>query len=165
MTDSLFCRSCFSPIFRPSHPIRPDAMDAAKKMVDTVTEGVKKASIGGEKGAKKEKKGKPSADNAAAGPLEMNPPPEFLKTRLDMFDRLKKKHDEEVAKKPREKITVTMPDGSIRPGTSWETTPGDIAKSISNSLYKRTVVARLDNKECTRAFLFYFLSEVGEADS
>lgn len=29
-------------------------------------------------------------------------------------------------------------------GTSWETTPGEIAKGISNSLYKRTVVARLD---------------------
>lgn len=29
-------------------------------------------------------------------------------------------------------------------GTSWETTPAEIAKSISNSLYKRTVVARLD---------------------
>lgn len=29
-------------------------------------------------------------------------------------------------------------------GTSWETTPADIAKGISNSLFKRTVVARLD---------------------
>lgn len=29
-------------------------------------------------------------------------------------------------------------------GISWETTPGEIAKGISNSLYKRTVVARLD---------------------
>ena len=29
-------------------------------------------------------------------------------------------------------------------GIAWETTPGEIAKGISNSLYKRTVVARLD---------------------
>ena len=94
-------------------------MEAAKQMVDAVTEGVKKASIGGEKGAKKEKKGKPpSADTAGASPLEMNPPPEFLKTRLELFDRLKKKYDEEVAKKPREKITVTMPDNLDCSGAS-----------------------------------------------
>jgi threonyl-tRNA synthetase len=63
---------------------------------------------------------------------------------LNRFDRLKKKYDEEIAKKPREPIKITMPDGSVRDGTSWETTPGEIAKSISNSLYKRTVVARLN---------------------
>ncbi|KAI1263314.1 threonyl-tRNA synthetase [Xylariaceae sp. FL1019] len=76
---------------------------------------------------------------------EMKPPPEFLQTRLDMFDRLKKQYDDDIAKKPREQITITMPDGSLKMGTSWETTPGDIAKGISNSLYKRTVVARLDS--------------------
>jgi len=32
----------------------------------------------------------------------------------------------------------------MRRGTSWETSPADIARGISNSLYKRTVIARLD---------------------
>ncbi|CRK44524.1 hypothetical protein BN1723_016347, partial [Verticillium longisporum] len=33
----------------------------------------------------------------------------------------------------------------LSPGSAiWETTPGEIAKGISNSLYKRTVVARLN---------------------
>ncbi|KAI1086649.1 threonyl-tRNA synthetase [Rostrohypoxylon terebratum] len=100
--------------------------------------------VGGQKPAKKEKKSKAGVDAASAGPVEMNPPPDFLKTRLDLFDRLKKKYDEDVAKKPREQITITMPDGSIKVGTSWETSPGEIAKGISNSLYKRSVVARLD---------------------
>ncbi|KAJ9160535.1 Threonyl-tRNA synthetase [Coniochaeta hoffmannii] len=128
-------------------------MEAAKQAVDAVTEGVKNVTVGSdkpakapkEKGAKKEKKSKGAAPaGEAAGALEMNPPPDFLKTRLDMFDRLKKKYDEELAKKPREQITITMPDGSIKTGTSYETSPGDIAKGISNSLYKRAVVARLD---------------------
>ncbi|RKU42008.1 threonyl-tRNA synthetase [Coniochaeta pulveracea] len=131
-------------------------MEAAKQAVDAVAEGIKNVQIGGtDKPAKvdkkadkpkKEKKAKAPAatDGPPVGSLEMNPPPDFLQTRLELFDRLKKKYDEEIAKKPREPITITMPDGSIKMGTSWETTPGEIAKSISNSLYKRTVVARLD---------------------
>lgn len=76
--------------------------------------------------------------------LEMSPPPDFLQKRLDLFDKLKKEQDAVMAAKPREKIIITMPNGDVKEGTSWETTPADIAKSISNSLYKRTVVARLD---------------------
>lgn len=113
-------------------------------MADTGSGDVKKVVVGGQKPAKKEKKSKAAASDASAGPVEMNPPPEFLKTRLELFDRLKKKYDEDVAKKPREQITITLPDGSVKIGTSWETTPGDIAKSVSNSLYKRSIVARLD---------------------
>lgn len=120
-------------------------MDSAKKAVDSVAEGVKKVALGAnkDKAPKKEKKAKDAGD-ASAGPLELNPPPDFLQKRLELFDKLKKDYDEELAKRPREPIAITMPDGSVREGTSYETTPGEIAKSISNSLYKRTVVARLD---------------------
>ncbi|KAI2615739.1 threonyl-tRNA synthetase [Hypomontagnella submonticulosa] len=100
--------------------------------------------VGGQKPAKKDKKNKAAVDDGSAGPLELNPPPEFIKSRLELFDRLKKKYDEDIAKKPREQITITLPDGSVKVGTSWETTPGDIAKGVSNSLYKRSIVARLD---------------------
>lgn len=113
-------------------------------MADVGSGDVKKVVVGGQKPAKKEKKSKAGADAASAGPVEMNPPPDFLKTRLDLFDRLKKKYDDDIAKRPREQITITLPDGSIKVGTSWETTPGEIAKGVSNSLYKRSVVARLD---------------------
>jgi threonyl-tRNA synthetase len=123
-------------------------MEAAKKALDSVTDGVKKVAIGGDKkaaaGGKKDKKAPKAGAEESSGPLEIKPAPDFLQHRLDIFDRLKKRQDEELAKKPREPITITMPDGSIKAGTSYETTPGDIAKGISNSLYKRTVVARLD---------------------
>lgn len=95
-----------------------------------------------QKAPKKEKKAAPKVEES--GPLEMQPPPSFLQDRLDLFDRLKAKQDEEAAKKPREPITITMPNGTTKEGIAWETTPGEIAKAISNSLYKRTVVARLD---------------------
>ncbi|KAJ2896288.1 uncharacterized protein MKZ38_005690 [Zalerion maritima] len=125
-------------------------MDSAKEAVENVAEGVKKMAVGdkpakgGRKDRKKEKGGAAAATDPASGPLEINPPPDFLQKRLEMFDRLKKKQDEELASKPRESITITMPDGSVKEGTSYETTPADIAKGISNSLLKRTVIARLD---------------------
>ena len=127
-------------------------MDSAKKAVESVTEGVKKVAIGGEakqaKQGKKDKKDKKaggaSGDAGDARPLELNPRASFIQDRIDLFDRLKKKYDDDIAKKPREPITITLPDKSIKQGTSWETSPADIAKGISNSLYKRVVVARLD---------------------
>ncbi|KAH8645627.1 hypothetical protein BX600DRAFT_391088 [Xylariales sp. PMI_506] len=128
-------------------------MESAKKAVESVAEGIKKVAISGDQkpaaggkkeGGKKEKKAAKAGAEVSSGPLELNPAPDFLQHRLDIFDRLKKRQDEELAKKPREPITITMPDGSVKAGTSYETTPGEIARGISNSLYKRTVVARLD---------------------
>ena len=122
-------------------------MDSAKKAVESVTEGVKKVAIGGEgKKAKKDKKAAASSSKDAGDsrPLELDPRPSFIQDRIDLFDRLRKKYDDEIAKKPREPITITLPDNSIKQGTAWETSPADIAKGISNSLYKRVVVARLD---------------------
>ncbi|KAI1474003.1 threonyl-tRNA synthetase [Daldinia eschscholtzii] len=116
-------------------------------MAEAGSGDVKKVVVGGPKPSKKDKKSKAAADDASSGPLEMTPPPDFLKTRLELFDRLKKKYDEDIAKKPREQITITLPDGSIKIGTSWETTPGEIAKGVSNSLYKRSVVARIDGEK------------------
>lgn len=43
-----------------------------------------------------------------------------------------------------EDISITLEDGKILLGKSWETSPGEIARNISKSLFERTVVARLD---------------------
>ena len=120
--------------------------------MDKVTDALQKAAIGGadkaDKADKKPKKDKKAAaaPDANAGPLELNPPAAFLQERLDLFDRLYKEQQDELASKPRDDILITMPDGNIKPGKAYETTPGEIAKGISNSLYKRTVVARVDGE-------------------
>ena len=44
---------------------------------------------------------------------------------------------------PRQEIEITMPDGSKRKGTSWETSPMDIAKEISKGLADRIVIAKV----------------------
>ncbi|RDW67899.1 putative threonyl-tRNA synthetase [Coleophoma cylindrospora] len=120
-------------------------MEAAQKAVDSVVDGVKKVAIGEKK--QKVKKEKGGAVGGDSGPLELNPPPQFLTERLQLFDTLKAKFDAEIAAKPREPITITLADGSIKQGTSWETTPAEIAKGISNSLFKRTVVAKLNGDD------------------
>lgn len=47
------------------------------------------------------------------------------------------------AAQPRELITITLPDGSERKGTSWETSPMDVAKEVSKSLSERVVIAKV----------------------
>ncbi|KAK0750449.1 threonyl-tRNA synthetase [Schizothecium vesticola] len=114
--------------------------------MEKITETLKKATIGGDKKPKKDKKAA-APDAADAGPLEMQPPPAFLQERLDMFDRLYKEQQDEIAQRPREDILITLGDGTIKPGKSYETTPASIAKGISNSLLKRTVIARIDGDQ------------------
>lgn len=94
----------------------------------------------------KAKKGKAKDANASEYPLEISPAPEYLQHRIDLFDKLKKIADEEVANKPREAITITLPDGTVKEGTSWETTPLDIALGIAKSLAERTVISKVDGE-------------------
>lgn len=120
-----------------------------EQVTEKVTETLKKVAIGGDKPQKEKKQKKEKAAPAAggdAGPLEMNPPPAFIQERLDLFDKLYKEQQEELAKRPRDDILITMPDGTTKTGKAYETTPAEIAKGISNSLFKRTVVARIDGE-------------------
>jgi len=116
--------------------------------MDKVTDALKKTAIGGDKAEKKPKKEKkaPAAESTDASPLELQPPPAFIQERLDLFNRLYKEQQEELAKRPHDDILITMPDGTTKPGKAYETTPAEIAKGISNSLLKRTVVARIDGE-------------------
>lgn len=119
-------------------------MDDTKAAVESITNKAKQITIGN----KKDKKEKGKGGNGGAdtgGPLELKPDPEFIAHRIQIFEKLKAKYDAEVAARSREPITITLKDGSIKQGKSWETTPAEIAKSISNSLLKRTVIARLND--------------------
>ncbi|KAF9360375.1 threonyl-tRNA synthetase [Mortierella sp. AD094] len=94
-------------------------------------------------GKGKEKKPKKAVAEGSF-PLEVSPAPEYIAHRIAMFDELKKKADEADAAQPRVPITITMPDGSTREGTSWETSPMDVAKQIAKSLAERVVIAKVD---------------------
>lgn len=122
--------------------------EAVKDAVNKVAEDVKNLAVtAGTKPPKekKEKKAKKGAENADARPLELSPPAAYVDHRIKIFDQLKAKYDEEVAQKPREKIEVTLGDGKVIIGESWVTSPAEIARGISKSLFERTVIARLDH--------------------
>ncbi|KAG8906364.1 threonyl-tRNA synthetase [Tulasnella sp. 403] len=97
-------------------------------------------------GAPKAEKAKKDAKSGGKAALEMNPPPEYLAQRIEMFDKLKVEYDEWVKSQPRQEISVTLPDGSVKTGKSWETSPMDVAKEISKSLADRVVIAKVDGE-------------------
>ncbi|KAK7519932.1 threonyl-tRNA synthetase-like protein [Phyllosticta citriasiana] len=124
-------------------------MDAVKDVV----EGVKNVAVSeNKKPDQPQKKQQPKkdkkkgAEDADGRPLEMTPPPAYFDHRIKIFEELKSKYDEELAKKPREPINVTLPDGKVHVGESWTTSPADIARGISKSLFERTVIARVDGE-------------------
>ncbi|KAI1316401.1 threonyl-tRNA synthetase [Mortierella claussenii] len=94
----------------------------------------------GKKAAPAKKKG--SVDPAFS--LEVSPVPEYVAHRIAMFDKFKEESDKIAAAQPRLPITITMPDASHRQGVAWQTSPMDIAKSISKSLAERVVIAKVD---------------------
>jgi threonyl-tRNA synthetase len=90
--------------------------------------------------AKKEKK----KESKPVTPTKENP--EYIAHRIEMFDQLKLAYDEKIASMPREAITITLQDGKILDGTSYETTPLEIAKGLSKSLSERVVIAKVDGE-------------------
>ncbi|BGP14692.1 hypothetical protein JCM10213_006228 [Rhodosporidiobolus nylandii] len=98
------------------------------------------------KKAPKEKKAKKGDIVAGMAALELNPPPEYLASRVELFEQLKKEADEKLAAMPRQPIKVTLPDGAVKEGTSYETSPMEIALGISKGLAEKTVIAKVNGE-------------------
>ncbi|GAB1610218.1 threonine--tRNA ligase, cytoplasmic-like isoform X1 [Argonauta hians] len=94
---------------------------------------------------------------------EVKPPPEYIKTRLDLWNKWKKSYEDWLADQPSVDITITLPDGKEVAGQSWRTTPYDIAKGISQGLADNTVISKVNGElwdierplenDCTLKFL------------
>eukprot|EP00411_Alexandrium_monilatum_P061946 CAMPEP_0175528502 /NCGR_PEP_ID=MMETSP0096-20121207/20677_1 /TAXON_ID=311494 /ORGANISM="Alexandrium monilatum, Strain CCMP3105" /LENGTH=885 /DNA_ID=CAMNT_0016831191 /DNA_START=40 /DNA_END=2697 /DNA_ORIENTATION=- len=67
----------------------------------------------------------------------------YIKHRLEVWDRLYKKHQEELSQQPKKAIKVTLPDGKEKEGKSFETTPLEIAQGISKGLADSVVAAKV----------------------
>ena len=140
--------------------------DALKEAVKKVGEGVEKLGVSEPpKSPKQSKKSEPQADKPAVPGAkkdgkkdkkvkfggsgtadELSPPPAFIQERIDLFDKIKAEYDANVAKNPRVNINILLDNDRIEIGKSWETTPADVAKSISKSLFERVVVAEVDGE-------------------
>ncbi|KAJ2587127.1 threonyl-tRNA synthetase, partial [Coemansia sp. RSA 1804] len=62
----------------------------------------------------KPKKAKEGGSGTSAASL--TEPPAYIEHRNRIFDKLYKQQQEDIARKPREKIVITLPDGSEREG-------------------------------------------------
>lgn len=98
---------------------------------------------------KKEKK-----KNAGGNSLLLDPQPEFIESRIKMFDELKAQKDEEIKQKGSKSINITLKDGTIKVATSYDTTPLDIANGIGKSFSERQVISKVNGElwDLTRPF-------------
>jgi len=71
----------------------------------------------------------------------------FLDRRLEIWQRLYNKHCENVSKQERKPIKITLPDGTVKEGTAWETSPFDIAAGIAKGLADSAVIANVTYTE------------------
>ena len=69
--------------------------------------------------------------------------PSFLADRAAVYDEVIAEQRARIARKPRQPIRITLPDGKEIEGTSWETTPLAIAEGISKGLAAAVIVARV----------------------
>ena len=95
------------------------------------------------KAAEKKKEKKDPGGAAANKNKVLDPPPDFISSRLAMWDRLKAEQDARLAALTPSDITVTLPDGKTVAAQSWRTTPYDIALGISKGLADNAVVAKV----------------------
>lgn len=76
--------------------------------------------------------------------VELNPQPAFIQSRLELWDKLKKRADEELAAKTPQpiKIEVTDKEGVKRSveGQSWKTTPYEIARQVGSKSWTESMV-------------------------
>ena len=89
---------------------------------------------------------KKAVENQQNKVAELDPPPDFLKTRISIWERAKAERVEWLAKQERKDIKIELPDGKIVNGTSWDTTPYDIAVGISKGLADNAVVSKVNGE-------------------
>lgn len=83
------------------------------------------------------------AGGKIGGHLEIRSDPPFLQERLLKYEEIKKVFLSKIEAKPNVPIKITLPDGTVKEGVSWKTTPLDIARTISKKLAKTVCVAEI----------------------
>lgn len=91
-----------------------------------------------------------STQAAPAGGQAPKSLPDFILERNRLFDELKKKHEEELARREKSPIQiklVTAPGQETTiEGKAWETTPGQLLKNVPKDRAGQIVVAKVDDQ-------------------
>lgn len=72
--------------------------------------------------------------------------PEFIETRLKLWNKFKVEYDERLQAKSSESIKVQLPYGRQYEGLSWQSTPMQIFHEINKNSARKAIVARVDNE-------------------
>lgn len=99
-----------------------------------------------EKKQKKQKNKKEKSTEKSSHPIELSPPPTYLDERIKFFDELKAQYDDELEKREKSPIKITLPDGKEVDGLAWKTTPYEIAQGISQGLADNAVISRVNGE-------------------
>jgi threonyl-tRNA synthetase len=125
---------------------KPAAAEAQPKAEDPPAPAPAPAQQQGKGAGKPKKEKKKKEKKAETGPpLKLEPQPDYIKKRLDLFDKLYAEKQAEIAAKEPQPIKVTLPDGKVVEGQSWRTTPYEVANGISSGLANTTVVAKVND--------------------
>lgn len=68
----------------------------------------------------------------------------FIKRRLAIFSELYEKQQKALEEKPKTPIFIQLPDGSKKAGTSFVTSPFDVAMEISKGLAEASLIAKVE---------------------
>lgn len=100
-----------------------------------VKAGGKEAAKRDQTRANKESGDRMTSGGHIGGPFKLTANPAFLETRSSYFDTLWAKQEATVSalqSTSDTEISVTLPDGSVKKGIAFKTSPYDIAKAISS---------------------------------
>ena len=95
--------------------------------------------------ANKESGGRISGGGLIGGPFTRTPNPSFLTSRSDVFDRLWATQEAiRVTSEPTDQpISITLPNGDVKEGVAFKTSPYDVAKAISQGLADSIIIAKV----------------------
>ena len=77
------------------------------------------------------------------GEFRVQENPEFLATRAAIFDRFLAESEAAIQERPDEVIQITLPDGTVKEGVAFKTSPYDVALSIAKGLADSIIIARV----------------------
>jgi len=82
-------------------------------------------------------------DGLIGGEIKFEKNSAFLKDRIEIWDDLFAKQKVVYEGFPRNAIKITLPDGAIKEGVSFNTSPYDIAVGISKQMADKIIVAKV----------------------
>ncbi|TXG56339.1 hypothetical protein EZV62_017652 [Acer yangbiense] len=69
---------------------------------------------------------------------------EVIPKRIQLFQSIQSQQKSHIQSLPHDPIKVVLPDGSVKEGKRWESSPMDIAKGISKSLANNALISMVD---------------------